>query len=251
MQSKFTKGRLAVAVISLTAITMAGSVEWAKSSLANHVGQKKETRNLKEEVLRVIDAAPDESSSDKKEARTKKNKRFNKSAAVLKEQKDDEISGTILESRPPALPLETDVIVVGSIQRRQPYLSDNISCVYTELTVHVEEILKNNPASPIYAFEPLIVDRQGGAIRMSSGRIYRYLVAGLGIPDIGKRYVLFLQYEAERDYKLVSGYELTDTTIKPLEDFADRDSLLNLTEVQFLDLIRQRVSEKKAEGEVR
>jgi len=251
MRSNFAKGLLAVAVISL-AVFMAGSVQWAKSSLANHVGQgTKKQRLLREEVFRVIDAAPDDFAADKKEARAKKNKRFNGSVRALAEQREGEWSGIILESEPPALPFETHAIVVGSIQWRQPFVSDNLSCVYTELTVHIEEILKNNSAAPIYAFQPLIVDRQGGAIRMPNGRIYRYLVGGLGMPEVGKRYVLFLQYEGEGDYKLVSGYELTDSTIIPLEDFHDRDLLQGLTKVQFLDLLRQRLAEKKAEGEVK
>jgi hypothetical protein len=249
MHSKLTKRHLAVAVIFLAAITMAGGVQWAKSSVGSHVSQEtKKQKLLKEEVFRVIDAAPDEFDANKRQARAKKNRRFNMSAGRLEDQKEDDIYGTILESEPPALPLGSDVIVVASIQWRQPYLSENITSVYTELTVHIEEILKNNPASPIYAFEPLFVDREGGAIRMPNGRIYRYSVAGLDMPVVGKRYVLFLQYVAEHDYKLVSGYELTASTIKPLENFHDRDWLLKLTEVQFLDLLRQRLSQKKAEG---
>ena len=183
-----------------------------------------------------------------KERREQKNRRFNKSkrAYELEEQKEGEYSGTLLETEPSALPVASDLIVVGSIQRRQPYLSDNITIVYTELAVQIEEILKNNPSSPIDPYHHLVVDREGGAIRMPSGRIWRYLVAGLSIPEVGKRYVLFLQHETERDYKLVSGYELTDKTVVPLEDFGDRDAFLDLTEAQFLDLLKQKISQSQS-----
>lgn len=253
MRSRFTKGLPAVSVMSLAVVTMLGGVHWAQSALSNPAGQERKERNLKDEVLTVIDAAPDEVDAEKKELRIKKNKRFNKSkrASLLEEQQDGEMSGVFLESPPPPpLPVTSDLIVVGSIQKRQPYLSDNITIVYTELTVHIEDILKNNSSAPVYAFEPLIVHREGGAIRMPSGRIFRYLVAPLGsMPEIGKRYVLFLKHETEGDYKLVCGYELTDKTIKPLEDFADRDSLLDLTEAQFLNVLKQKISQSQTEKE--
>lgn len=252
MQSK--KGLLAVAFICLAVVTIASGFHWAQSPLANHSAQERKKRNLKEEVLTVIDAAPQEFDGEKKAARIKKSKRFNINSKLpysLEEQKDGEYSGTILESEPPPLPVTSDLIVVGSIQRRQPYVSDNITVVYTELTVHIEEILKNNKTSPVYAFEPLTVDRKGGAIRMPNGRVFRYMVSHLGIPDVGKRYVLFLKRETTGDYKIVSGYELTDKTIIPLETFGDREPLLDLTEPQFLELLRQKISKSQAEGEER
>jgi hypothetical protein len=62
---------------------------------------------------------------------------------------------------------------------------------------------------------------------------------GIGsMPEVGKRYVLFLQREKERDYDLVVGYELTEKAIIPLEDFADRDPMRDLTETQFLKLLK-------------
>jgi len=252
MRSKFTTLlTIAVAVSVITIII--GNFSWTNSSSANRDAQERKKRNLKDEVLTVIDAAPEEVDAEKKAARIKKNKRFNKSkrASLLEETKDGEYAGTFLESPPPPpLPTNSDLIVVGSIQRRQPYLSENVTSVYTEFTVHIEEILKNHISSPVYSFEPLTMNREGGAIRMPNGRVFGYLVAPIGsMPEVGKRYVLFLQYEAERDYKLVVGYELTDTRIIPLEDFADREPLLNLTEAQFLSLLKQKMSQTQPEKE--
>jgi hypothetical protein len=254
MRSEFTKGILVVTVLTLIAITMVGGIQWAKSSLASSGGQERKKRNVKDEVLTPIDAAPDEVDASKREARKEKNRRFNKSkrAFQLEEQKDGEISGTLLESPPPpALPITSDLIIVGRIQRRQPYLSENITCIYSELTVQVEDILKNNPSSPIDAYKPLTVNREGGAIRIPDGRVLRYFVSGSGsIPEVGKRYVLFLKHNTDRDYKLVCGYELIDNVIIPLEDFADRASLADLTEAQFLDLLKQKIFQSQAEKEV-
>jgi len=252
MRPKFTKGLLAVAAMCLALVTMVSGVHWAaQSSPANPSGQERKKRNLKEEVLTVIDAAPDEPYAEKKAARTLKNKRFNTKRTSLLEQEDGSFSGILTESpRPPALPVTSDLIVVGNIQRRQPYLSDNITVVYTEFTVHIEEILKDHASSPVYAFQPLIIHREGGAIRMPSGRIFRYLVDGIGsMPEVGKRYVLFLQHEKDQDYGLVVGYELTDKEIIPLEDFADRDPIRALTETQFLSLLRRKISESKTDKE--
>jgi len=248
MRIRFTKGLPALVVVFFAVITMAAGVHWAQSKRSDPNGQEQKRRNVKDEVLNtVIDAAPDEVDAEKKAARKAKNKRFNGSANMLLEQPEGGYSGTLLESEPPPFPVSSDLIVVGRIQNRQPYVSDNMSCVYTELTVHVDEILKNNTTSPVYTFEPLIIDRKGGAIRMPNGRIFRYLVGHLGIPAIGKRYVLFLDRQADRDYKLIVGYELAEKTIIPLENFGDRESLLDLTEPQFLDLLKQKISESQAE----
>lgn len=245
MRSGFAKGLPAVALMSVAFFTLAGGVHWAQSDLSNPSGQERKSRNLKDQVMTVIDAAPDEVVAEKKAARLEKNKRFNSNRTSLEEQEEGTYSGIFLESPPPPpLPVTSDLVVVGNIQKRQPYLSDDLTIVYTELTLHIEDILKNNPSSPVYAFEPLFVHREGGAIRMPSGRVFRYLVAPLGsMPEVGKRYVLFLKHETERDYTLVVGYELTDKTTIPLEDFADRAPLLDLTEVQFLDLVKQRISQ--------
>ena len=253
IRSKNNNKLLVIVGLLFAGLIVSASVQLTES-FGNSGAQKRKKRNVKEEVLNlVIDAAPDEADAEKKEARVKKNKRFNINSklpySLEEHQKDGEYSGLLLETEPPPLPLTSDLIIVGSIQRRQPYLSGNITVVYTELTVHIEEILKNNATSPVYSFEPLIVDREGGAIRMPNGRIFRYLVSHLGIPEAGKRYVLFLQHEAEKDYKLVVGYELTDKTIIPLETFGDRESLLNLTEAQFLSLLKQKISQSQAEKE--
>lgn len=242
---------LVVAFICLAVVTIASGFHWAQSPLANPSGQERKKRNLKEEVLTVINAAPEEFDAEKKAARIKKNKRFSKKRPPLEEHRDGEFSGILLESYPPPpMPINSDLIVVGNIQRRQPYLSDNLTIVYTEFTVHIEDILKNQASSPVYAFQPLIMNREGGAIRMPNGRVFRYLVDGIGsMPEVGKRYVLFLQREKDQDYELVVGYELTDKEIIPLEDSADRNPIRDLTETQFLSLLKQKISETHTDKE--
>jgi predicted nucleic acid-binding Zn ribbon protein len=71
MRSEFTKGLLAVAVISLTVVVMAAGAHWGQSP-AHPSGQETKKRNLKDQVLTVIDAASDEADVEKKAARTKK-----------------------------------------------------------------------------------------------------------------------------------------------------------------------------------
>lgn len=250
MRSRFPKGMLAVALMSLAVAVMAAGGHWAQSPAANPSDQEREKRNVRDEVLTVIDAAAEEMDIHKKAARTKKNKQFNRRKSYASEElRDGELFGTILESPPPPpLPVNVELIVVGGIHRRQPYVSDDRTNVYTELTVHIEDILKNNTSSPVYAFEPLTVNRAGGAIRMPNGHVFRYFVAGVGsMPEVGKRYVLFLQHDAERGYNLIVGYELADKTIRPLEDFPDRDPIVELTEVQFFDLLRLKISQSLRE----
>jgi hypothetical protein len=243
-----SKAPYALTIVTLAVVAIPITAYWSRSNVTNASGQNH--RSLKDEVLTPFNAAPEDLDPVKKQKRVEKNKRFNKSARAftLEEQEPDEYSGTLLESEPPALPLSSDLIIVGRVEKRQPYLSDNMTVVYTEVSIKPEQILKNESPLALIENQSLIVTREGGAVKVPSGKRFRYFVAHLGLPKVGHQYVLFLQRETEQDCKLVSAYELLDGKTLPLEDLGDREPYASLTETQFLTLLREKIAATAPKG---
>lgn len=98
--------------------------------------------------------------------------------------------------------------------------------------------MKNDAFTFLTPNTSIVVDREGGALRLTNGRILRYVVSGAGaLPSSGKRYVLFLKLIHEgQDLSILAGYELTNGAVSPLEDGGERYA--GVSEAQFLDIVR-------------
>ena len=69
---------------------------------------------------------------------------------------------------------------------------------------------------------PRPTDRAGGRVRIESGKVSLYKVAGQGTPQVGGKYLLFLtRTDQESDYGILTGYELRDGRIKLLDNPGD------------------------------
>jgi len=90
----------------------------------------------------------------------------------------------------------SDTIVVGTVRRIQPYLSEDKRNIYTEYTISVTEVLKDAKGLSLNAASTISLDRMGGAIRLNSGRVLRDVVHGNGAPLIPEhKYIMFLTYD--------------------------------------------------------
>ena len=88
-------------------------------------------------------------------------------------------------------------MAVGVVKNVQTYLSEDRRGIYTEYTVAIEEVLKDESGLSLYPGTTIALDRMGGAVRLPTGRVLRDVVKGNGPPLIpGRRYVLFLYYRA-------------------------------------------------------
>ena len=107
-----------------------------------------------------------------------------------------------------------DVIVLGTLINAQPYLSANRSAIYTEYQLDVEEVFK--PSQEHLSLEQgrLLIDRSGGVLRMSSGRVICATASGTGMArplDVGRRYILFCRFINDQlDLILGYAFELRD-----------------------------------------
>lgn len=118
-----------------------------------------------------------------------------------------------------ALPTaQSNLIVLGEVIDAKAYLSNDKSGVYSEFTIRIEDILKNNAAAPLDRNSLVIAEREGGVVRFESGRLLRYKVWHQGLPSINHKYVFFLQYnENGKDYFIVTGYKVRDGRVMPLD----------------------------------
>jgi len=159
-----------------------------------------------------------------------------------------------LESNLPAS--RSCAVVVGMVVEARAYLAEDKSTVYSEFTVRVEEVLKNDGGEPITARSEVVTDRLGGRVRVPSGRIGSFYVSGQGTPEVGKRYVLFLGHNpresanmevaeaTERSRHILTGYELREGKVFPLDisgakNFAEHGGK---DEAAFLNEVRRLVA---------
>jgi hypothetical protein len=128
-----------------------------------------------------------------------------------------------------ALPVaQSDVIVAGKVVDAQAHLSDDRTGIYSEYSVGVDNIFKNTGDA---IGRTITGTRSGGAVRFASGKVQEYTIAYQGVPTKGKSYVLFLKREEAGDFTILTGYELSNGLVTPL----DGEEGINLTFAQYKD----------------
>jgi hypothetical protein len=120
----------------------------------------------------------------------------------------------------PALPVsQSGMVVVGEVVDARSYLSESKNWVYSEFTVRVEEVLKNAGGVTLSKGSSIDVDRDGGRVRFPNGQVTLQFMHGQGMPRPGRRYALFLTFDAQdQDAHILTGYELRGGRVFPLDN---------------------------------
>jgi hypothetical protein len=114
----------------------------------------------------------------------------------------------------PPLPVEeSTTIIVGNVSEANAHISEDRSGVYSEITVKVDEVLKDTTGIG----GMIVAEREGGRVRFPSGTIFRYVVHSLGVPKVNHRYLLFLKPLVDGDFSILTGYQLLDGRVEPLD----------------------------------
>lgn len=109
------------------------------------------------------------------------------------------------------LSCKADVIVVGTVRSKSSQLIEDGTFVFTDYELTVEDILKNNSASPIEQRGDITVTRSGGAIRLN-GHIVRAIDYNNEPLGVGERYLLYLLYVPDTGvYRALSSDLANDT----------------------------------------
>lgn len=143
----------------------------------------------------------------------------------------------------PVLPVaQSDGVIIGEVTHASAHLTEDRSSVYSEFTVCVQEILKNDQL-PLTVGGSVTLDRPGGRVRYSNGKTSQFSLAGFGMPLVGGRYVFFIKGDAEEDYQIVTAYQIQQGRIYPLDKTTSSDTRFevhaNADEVLFLRKLRK------------
>jgi hypothetical protein len=194
--------------------------------------QPKETLNERLARLPITDfEVPEPIDHEQRRRRRIRSARHNSSASpegvkrpVLKEDIEPALLDLPLSNqRPePAIPAtESDVIIIGTITDIKAHISDDRTSVYSEMSVRVDEVLKENAGVSLSVGSTLDAERSGGAVRFPSGKILRRASLGRNIPQSGRSYLFFLTYNEEaEDFSIITGFEVAGDRVVPLDGTA-------------------------------
>lgn len=96
-------------------------------------------------------------------------------------------------------------------------MSPNKKGVYSEFTININEVIKNDSHVALVPGDSINPTRLGGRVKFSSGKIGLYYVTGQNMPLVGCQYLLFLTYDQEAGFAILTGYELREGQVFPLD----------------------------------
>ncbi len=164
--------------------------------------------------------APEPTDAKKREKRAARGTKFENSDLVLDTSSDVVTSTSHWAAELSAIPVnESDVIIVGNVTGAQAYTTHSKTHVYSEFTIQVAEVIKDDASNPIRVNNSVEVDRIGGRVRFPNGRVSQYFIVGQNMPEVGKQYLLFItKSDGKGDYSILTGYEIRDGIIHPLDN---------------------------------
>ena len=143
-----------------------------------------------------------------------------------------------------AFPSFANCVVIGSVRKAAAFVSQDRTSVYSDFTIEVESILKQDRLQPVAETSQVIGDRQGGSIRFPSGHITDFMVRGEGYPAVGARYVFFLARWEDQvgHYNISTAYQLNGGKVYPIDDRRPYTDYEGVPEEQFLQSVRSAIA---------
>lgn len=216
------KRAVVLLVVALLAVAAATAVTTLRGQGLNRSSSNERQKISKKEFesqFPIVDyAAPDLVDPVKRARRKAKSKKYDNSEMSVSPSAEVTSNLEHWGAGLSALPTDrSSVVVTGEVREAQAYLSHDKTGVYSEFTIRVGRVLKNDVSASLAVGKNIIVDRPGGRVRFPSGRINQYFTAGQGMPRVGRRYVLFLTGK-EEDFRILTGYEIRDRHIFLLDN---------------------------------
>ena len=89
----------------------------------------------------------------------------------------------------------------------------------------------------------LELEREGGRVRFPSGRVHLYMTKEQDMPQIGSSYVFFLsELNDETVFQIVTGYELREGKVYPLDHLPNPRTYENADEAKFMSELRMKIA---------
>jgi hypothetical protein len=134
---------------------------------------------------------------------------------------------------------ESTVVLVGEVTEAEANLSEDRTAVYSDFKIKPIAILKSQ--ANLSTDLVVTVTRYGGRVRFQDGNSLLVFKAGLGMPRVGRRYVLFLK-NTDDDADILTAYELRGGKVFALDSGSPNFSVYdNVDEANFLQVLQQKI----------
>lgn len=207
--------------------------------------RKTQPRPFDENRFPIADySSPGPSDPSERSKRQARGKKYDKSHWKIYPDAQSSMARThALDPHLPALPVrESTVVIVGQITDAKAYLSNDKTGVYSVFTAQVLEVIKNSSQLSLSNTSSIEVERDGGRVRFPSGRTLIYVATNM--PQVGQRYVLFLSNaQGQSDFQILTGYELREGKVYPLDDLPNPFVYENADETTFLTQLRTKAAD--------
>ena len=138
-----------------------------------------------------------------------------------------------------------DIVLVGRVTSSSGFIVPDHTGVYSEFTVTISEVLKQNSGASIATGSAVVVTRKGADVYFPSGNVRRVIFNGIGFPKEQTDYVMFLQrvqLPSVTAYDVYTAYELTDGKVYALDDGAQFDQYEGADAATFLANVRTQIA---------
>jgi hypothetical protein len=236
--------------ISLLLFLLTGLVGMTALATLNRQGQSGSNTKQKEETEKshwpIADyVAPEPDDPEKQAKRRARGKKYESKLTPVSPSSD--VAGAFLVTHwdrglSPIPVTESDVIIRGEVTDAQAYLSPEKTGVYSEFDVRITEVLKNKQVlTTLSPGSQVPITRAGGRLKVPSGRVQTYAIAGQDMPHIGRQYLLFLKCSGQ-DFELLTGFELRAGSVHPLDDVQLFKDFRGKSEAGFLEDVRAAIN---------
>lgn len=134
---------------------------------------------------------------------------------------------------------ESSLVIVGEVIKATAYLSNDKEGVYTELTIRIDESIKDTDSVNT---EQVTIDRGGGVVVYPSGQRVLYESSEEALPTVGSQYLFFLRrVDTNSNYEIVASYEFRGTKVIPMESGRSMEDFAKVDRRSFLNTVRQRL----------
>lgn len=121
-----------------------------------------------------------------------------------------------------------DAIIAGTVRAGRTFLSNDKTTLYTGLKIVVDQVIADRIAQEVAVGAIMRVVREGGVLKLPSGRILIRGSAEQSMPVMGRRYLMLLQYNATTaKFTVISGLDITGPTPYILDSLLRNTSRLS------------------------
>lgn len=210
---------IVVLAVLVTIVFSLGNIVTINSQTQTTQQQSKSANKEINEAMPIVDFADANLNID--QSRINKNAKYDNSGFVVSEPPPDAGEAIRFPGENSVLsdmPVETsDLIIEGQVNDSKAFLSNDKTGVYSEFTVAVSIVLKNNEANSIKEGETITAERFGGRFRYPSDKIMPYKMSGQGLPSANAKYLFFLAKTVENNYRILTAYELKNGKVSALD----------------------------------